>query len=38
VNLAACRGISAPTVTAAIDEMKNAGIHIIDNPDDLMMK
>jgi len=38
VNLAACRGISAPTITAAIDEMKNAGIHIIDNPDDLMMK
>ena len=38
VNLAACRGISAPTTANAIEEMKNAGINVIDNPEDLMMK
>jgi len=38
VNLEACRGISAPTTIAALEEMKKAGINVIDNPDDLMLK
>lgn len=37
VNLEACRGISAPTTANAIEEMESAGIHVIENPDDIMI-
>ena len=31
LNLAACRGIAAETVISALDEMRTAGAHIVNN-------